>query len=485
MVILLLTAAIITVYLIRAQSKIAEKPTIKIDYVAQYKEMSQPDNYDEKDNAAKLYQDAFDCFTQMSQQSQNIFPEGYLSKPQWPAQLDPQTYKTLTQWLDSNKQALEYASEAAKKPYYWIPPTSKDNIAMAITIPNLRKFKYLARAMTLQAIVDAKQGRYELAFDRLRRTYLTGKHLSGNRSLIEQLVSMGIISNTFGGAKLILTEADVPTEQIASFQKFLEDHAEEIEPLDFSLESLTPLDLVQRFFTDDGEGNGHLILSDFCEFYYSTVSPSNRQTSIAKYGLKRALEKKLDKIAENARLYKKCARHDDRKTTLEKIDTLYAFLDKMVQQTPWQMHSRQINCEQQVLEIVKPDENVFIATFLFATQGLNEIHHQHICKHHALMTTMAINRYKAEHGRFPPALDCLIDTGYIKAIPMDPFSNGPLIYRTIGNDFILYSFGRNFEDDGGKHKEQSDKKNYDIVFWPIYKLDKQSQTGTEPQMLVR
>ena len=53
----------------------------------------------------------------------------------------------------------------------------------------------------------------------------------------------------------------------------------------------------------------------------------------------------------------------------------------------------------------------------------------------------------------------LVDTGYLKAVPMDPFSSGPLVYRRKNNDFVLYSVGRHSQDNGGT--------NDDIVFWMV------------------
>ena len=41
-------------------------------------------------------------------------------------------------------------------------------------------------------------------------------------------------------------------------------------------------------------------------------------------------------------------------------------------------------------------------------------------------------------------LEELLDAGYIKAMPMDPFSDKPLVYRKTKENFILYSVGQKF-----------------------------------------
>jgi hypothetical protein len=55
--------------------------------------------------------------------------------------------------------------------------------------------------------------------------------------------------------------------------------------------------------------------------------------------------------------------------------------------------------------------------------------------------------------RLPASLDELISAGYIQFVPMDPYSNGPLVYKPAGDNFKLYSVGYDFSDDGGSNEE--------------------------------
>ncbi|MBA7701147.1 hypothetical protein ES703_109879 [subsurface metagenome] len=57
---------------------------------------------------------------------------------------------------------------------------------------------------------------------------------------------------------------------------------------------------------------------------------------------------------------------------------------------------------------------------------------------------------------------------------MDPFSNKPVVYRKMDDDFTLYSVGLNFEDDGGSRYSEYPWGGYnkgDRVFWPVEKYD--------------
>jgi len=65
-------------------------------------------------------------------------------------------------------------------------------------------------------------------------------------------------------------------------------------------------------------------------------------------------------------------------------------------------------------------------------------------------------RYHADHGALPNALDDLVPE-YRAEIPLDFWSGGPLLYRVEGPEFVLYSVGQNFNDDGADRR-------WDIVF---------------------
>ena len=82
-----------------------------------------------------------------------------------------------------------------------------------------------------------------------------------------------------------------------------------------------------------------------------------------------------------------------------------------------------------------------------------------------------------ENGGYPENLEELLNKGYIKKLPIDPYSDKPMVYQNTGTDFKLYSVGENFVDNGGEpvfyngsNKLQKwgnvTDKGGDAVFWP-------------------
>ncbi|MBN2206595.1 MAG: hypothetical protein JW742_04255 [Candidatus Aminicenantes bacterium] len=71
----------------------------------------------------------------------------------------------------------------------------------------------------------------------------------------------------------------------------------------------------------------------------------------------------------------------------------------------------------------------------------------------ALMLTtkagLACEIYKDENGRYPGSLEALVPE-ILDEVPLDPFTGKPLTYRADDSELIIYSFGSNGRDDGGR-----------------------------------
>lgn len=57
--------------------------------------------------------------------------------------------------------------------------------------------------------------------------------------------------------------------------------------------------------------------------------------------------------------------------------------------------------------------------------------------------------YHAEHQNYPQSLDELVPS-LLKSVPIDPYTEKPLIYKVQDDGFLIYSVGKNLRDDGGQ-----------------------------------
>jgi hypothetical protein len=70
-------------------------------------------------------------------------------------------------------------------------------------------------------------------------------------------------------------------------------------------------------------------------------------------------------------------------------------------------------------------------------------------KRQLLICELALRAHRVECGNFPERLADLIPQ-YLSAVPEDPFSEKPPIYRRQSSGYALYSVGPDGKDDGGK-----------------------------------
>ncbi len=80
-------------------------------------------------------------------------------------------------------------------------------------------------------------------------------------------------------------------------------------------------------------------------------------------------------------------------------------------------------------------------------------------------TALAIERYRLANGRIPEMLSDLVP-GYLEAVPEDPFDGKELRYKKLEPGYVVYSVGRDLEDQGGMSKDELDDRN-DPHDWPF------------------
>jgi hypothetical protein len=73
------------------------------------------------------------------------------------------------------------------------------------------------------------------------------------------------------------------------------------------------------------------------------------------------------------------------------------------------------------------------------------------------LAALALQAWRAEHGRYPDSLDALAPD-ILPVVPADPFGRGPLKYRLEGDKYVLYSVGPDGVDDGGQPAVARDDK---------------------------
>jgi len=432
------------------------KPVITTNYVTELNRIVRP-AADETQNAGPLYIKAAELYEKLPDETKELLSKQY-------KEVTSEQKQLIEKWLNENKETLELVISGTQRSYCWRKYGNEryPDVVMAILMPHLSDFRDLARALLWRAHLHAEQGRYEDAFGDIKCCYRFGQHLKGDKFLIGQLVGCAIEAFAVQTIRDILSEHQIDSAALATLQK---DFEHMISGEDFAInleaEKLFMYDEIQRCFTEDRFGGGHLYLRRVEEIGTFTVAGG--------INLFHFFSEKKNWAAPLHVLFT----HPNKRESREMADRYYAFWDKIVQKTPAQIRSERIDTEKEAMEIIKG--NLLLEILTPAISRVSEISYRNRADVEAALAIIAILRYKQYIGGYPDKLEKLINADYLKVLPIDPYSGRSLVYKKMDNNFVLYSFGPNFRDDDGKmayNKEgkprwRGTKEDGDMVFWPV------------------
>jgi hypothetical protein len=419
-----------------------------IDYVAIYNQKSRPANYKEEDNAAAYYQKAI---------------KAYVSAPQeirdydwriWAGDFSEQSLQTIKQWVKSNSLALEYFIQASQKPYFWTEKKSDYGSVVNILLPDLYEIKKLTQLTCCRAMLDAMDGNIENAAKDIETVYRVGNHFKGPWQTIEQIFGINIKIMAIETTLTIIqnTHPDKKKREFLynSLKKHIDD--EEFKP-DWSVAKLMCMDCLQRMCTTNKDGEKVIdeklskmqlaLLRFHC---WALVFSGNVPI---KYAEPKPVTMNYEKTTE---------------LITEKLEQL----EKLISLEAWQLNEV-MNQENGVFQNIQESHPLLNLIVIDAVnlkiQGYERLRVETL----ALDVIMGVLTFKENNGRLPLDLGELQKAGLLEKIPIDPFSGKPIVYKKLGDNFTVYSYGFDFEDDGGVRVVDYNGSNGDIVVWPVKK----------------
>lgn len=144
----------------------------------------------------------------------------------------------------------------------------------------------------------------------------------------------------------------------------------------------------------------------------------------------------------------------------------YAYCRLFLSLSPLERRARRLDFWKDLARLTH--ENPLVNLVMFNGPMVARARANYSAHQDALVATLALLRYRAEKGGFPDTLEELVSAGFMSRLPMDPYSGNPLVYRRMDADFILYTWGEDFDDDGGRHCDWGQHiEGGDHVFWPV------------------
>jgi len=420
--------------------------TPRVDYVAQLNALIRQGE-DESLNAEPYYRQALESCVELSGTLDNI-------ERWWPTQSPPEQQATARKWVEANVQALGRLELGARKPRYWFQYQGQ-RIADFDQARLIRQAQILFTALVVRMRLRAADGDVTGAVDDLLLCYRFGSDMKSRPLMTDQLLGVAIQAQSLRTGFQILGRTKVSRELRDTLQTRLAALSKDQDfIIDLRGDELAALDTLQTVYAK--------LPANYKDFDVNSVDLAQRQR-MDKAAVEVSRILKLDLTTQE---FLASVTSDPPDQLAQKVRMCYAYYDMVRTKTPWQWRREYIDFFADVRDII--GGNLLLYALVPAVQQQAQICARGRATRDALMATLAILKYRDDKGALPDDLETLVSAGYLPGLPMDPYSDKPLICRRTDGDFTLYSRALNCRDNGGKPSNWGqDLVDGDQVFWPI------------------
>jgi len=367
-------------------------------------------------------------------------------------------------WIRQNEAAWQEFLAGSAKSYCYRPytygPNDESKSVFSIPIAPLSPLKDLVRMIDWRSRIDRDQGRLQQSIEDCLAIARAAGHWQGNGTIVEQLVGTAISSLAHADILSLLADQKLSAAELQRLQEQMS----QIYPGGYPLinmegERIAFLDIVQHSFTDGGPGGGHLIpglWDNYTDLNPPTLDNRDKRIFMPLYTAASMV-------------------HARRNATVAKANEIYALQSKFARMTPYERHASNTKTAEVMYESLQNYRFFLLGVFMPATARISQIAYRGKIYHEATVVILALQRWRLEKDQYPATLGELVTAGFLNELPMDPWSNKPLVYKKTNDNFILYSVGFNFTDDGGEYGKDRNgnirtwSDNGDTVFWPVPK----------------
>ena len=364
-----------------------------------------------------------------------------LCKTPWSAADHP----AIAAWLKANEKPLSLIIEASKRPRYYLPRVSESPIPRLVeTMTPLLPYLEHVEALTARAMLKLDGGDVDGAMVDLLAVHRLARLLAQPPLLIDKLIALAMEQTAAEGTIALANSGRLAGDQAKRMLLELNrvgPMPDVIDAIDHG-ERFFMLECVMQLYAGDsldGTDSGPLA----SQKYFGTAIDWDRML--------RNFNRWYDRIVDALREPNARKRH-------ETVDGLISELRQMNggPATIIKLILGRLGGRASKAVMTDALSNIFIRLLTPIFSGLPDSRHEAVVRYDLIHITFALAAFKAEKDQYPAELAALVPA-YIKAIPQDSFTNKPLIYKRIGEGYLLYSLGPNMKDDGGVEDEDTGK----------------------------
>jgi hypothetical protein len=381
-------------------------------------------------NAATFYAQGFNSLVAVNSDASSLPLLGKGKLPPLGTLLSVSMRSSLSGFVRSNKDALQWFVQGAKYEQSRYPLDL--SLGIETPLPHLGKFRKAVQLLELSAIVHAEANEgLNAANDVLIALSLT-RSLETEPVLSSQMVRAASVSVAVGALEQTVNRVALLSESLSELSKAFQ-HIED--------------------WDSQGEGLTRGLIDERASWTALLRTPEKLLELVAAPGMDVPAElrdrmvvrlQKHDKLTQEEQFFQStfqqllAARKDALPNRLK--------VESLIQQNSVEARGKKLAVIEWMLSGLAETPAKEAECLASARLGL---------------TAIALEQFRAAHdNRYPAALSELMPA-WLSAVPLDPFDGQPLRYRTKGSGYALYSIGPDLKDDGGERKTA---KTGDILF---------------------
>jgi len=412
-----------------------------------------------------------------------LYRQAYLATSEWPEHKDlsprAANWPELATFAEKNAEALHLYRAAAQKPHFgriycagWgpeaeelvhrhrdkrpepdtlpTPPDEENPAFLSVQFPELVVVREAARLLTIDAHVAALAGNGSRACEDVEAILRIVEHASETPMLISDLLGIAILGVDLDLIGSLLHDHPelFSDEQLVRLSHRLA-AVRGGGPLRFRVISERWLfeDIVQRLYTDDGQGDGYLA-ADAPTLLLGLSPAEGHPLSRMRDGASRLLLGAAISavLADRAEML---AKHRElmNASEAEARAPLWERKESAADREIMRMRDSLIERKRYLpIMIMMPSLSRASLLAELATQERD-----------ATLVALACELYRRRTGQWPASLADL-SPRYLPSVPVDRFDGQPLRYQLTDGHPVLYSIGMDLDDDGGRAPEGDDRK---------------------------
>ncbi len=372
-------------------------------------------------------------------------------------------FPVVAKWLSANEKPLVLLMEASKRPRYYSPLEcgGERGMVIAALLPVAQGSREVGRAFTARAMLRVHEGNIDSAWEDLLAAHRWARLAGQGPTLVQALVGIAVDGIAGSGSAALAQSGKLSAEQARRFRHDLR----KLAPLPKMADKL---DVSERFLYLDVVATVARQRPAAMEYLWDQPVPKKRgfRDTLMRWATNlivnwdevlRSGNKFYDRLVEACRIPDRARRLEVSSALEEEIKQLEAEVtDPKAALLELLAGNRAV--------VTKRMSGVFLALLTPALMAATEAEDRGATRHTLIHVALALDGYRSDHGAYPPDLSAL-SPKYIEKLPKDIYTGKDFRYRRQDGGYLVYSLGKNGEDDDGRNRHM------DAIDWDDPKYD--------------